>query len=332
MTTSGTIGATQIDVTTIIEHAARRCGVLASTLSAEQQISAKENLYFLLSDLANRGVSLWCVQKNVLGLALNKKVYDLPVGTLEILNTLYRTRNFVGVPASSSAITWATDAGTGNAPAVTTISVTSATVQTLNLSVQISPDNATWTTLYTVPAFTTVAGLPYWFDIDPSSASRYWSIRENTLPALTLTSASFGYNTTEIEMSPLNRDDYTNLPNKDFAGRALQYWYDKQYQVPRLWLWPVPDNITAQIVIWNHRHIQDIGALSNTLEVPQRWFESIIFSLAARMVLELPADKLPPGRLEWLDHKADEHLRRAEDGETDGAPIRITPNFSAYTR
>lgn len=332
MTTSGTISATQIDVTTIIEHSARRCGVLASTLSAEQQISAKENLFFILSDLANRGVSLWCVQKNVLGVALNKKVYDLPVGTLDILNAFYRTCNFVGTPASASATTWVVDAGSGITQSVTTIGVTSTSAQTLNLTVEVSPDNSAWTTVTTIPAFTTVPNLTYWFDLEPTTSSRYWRIKENVQSSLTLSNAYFGYNTQEIMMSALNRDDYTNLPQKDFSGRPLQYWYDKQYQVPRLWLWPVPNDITAQIVVWNQRHIQDVGVLSNTLEIPQRWLESIIFLLASRMILELPADKLPQGRIEWLDRKADEHLKRAEDGETDGAPISFTPNISAYTK
>lgn len=332
MTTSGTIGAVVYDTTTVIEHAARRCGVSAPSLSAEQQTSAKENLFFILSDLANRGVSLWCIQKNILGLSLNKKIYDLPIGTLDILNAFYRTCDFVGTPASASSLVWSTDAGSGNSYAVTTIKVLSASVQTLNLVLESSSDNSTWSTVATIPAFQTVANLTYWADVDPSTTARYWRLRETVLGSLTLTSAAFGYNTREIEMSPLNRDDYTNLPNKDFAGRPLQYWYDKQYQTPRLWLWPVPDDVTAQIVVWNHRHIQDVGLLSSTLELPQRWFESIIFSLAARMVLELPAKDIPPGRIEWLDKKAEEHLRRAEDGETDGAPIRISANFSCYTK
>ena len=35
--TSGTVGQTIIDVTSMIEHAVRRCGVMASVITAEQQ-------------------------------------------------------------------------------------------------------------------------------------------------------------------------------------------------------------------------------------------------------------------------------------------------------
>jgi formylglycine-generating enzyme required for sulfatase activity len=37
----------------------------------------------------------------------------------------------------------------------------------------------------------------------------------------------FGNNSTEITMSRLNRDDYTNLPNKNFtANQPFQFWFN----------------------------------------------------------------------------------------------------------
>ena len=65
--TSGRVGSTIIDVMTMIEHATRRCGVSAANLTAEQIQSARENLFLILSNLATRGLSLWCVTKLTLG-------------------------------------------------------------------------------------------------------------------------------------------------------------------------------------------------------------------------------------------------------------------------
>lgn len=332
MATSGQVGVVTYDISTLLEHSFRRCGVFATSISAEQQISAKENLYFLLSDLANRGISTWCQQKVVLGIALNQTNYNLPLGTVDILDTFYRTTNFIGTPASASATTWSTDAGAGNTLGATTIGVTSATVQTLTLVVETSPDNLSWTTIFTPPKITTVAGLTSWFDIDNTTSARYWRIRETVLASLTLTNAQFGYNGLEIQMSQLNRDDYTNFPNKSFPGRPLQFWYDKQYLVPRIWLWPVPDDPTAQVVIWIQRQIQDVGSLTNTIEVPQRWLESIIFLLASRVAMELPPNTLPPGRIEMLLGLAEQHLLQAEASESDGSTTKMLPNISPYTR
>ena len=163
---------------------------------------------------------------------------------------------------------------------------------------------------------------------------RYWRVRDTsgTLPTVgTLTFSTAPY---EIPMAKLSNDDYAALPNKTFSvpsgSKSLQFWFDKQIS-PRLWIWPASQDSTDQIVVWSQRQIQDVGALTNTLDVPQRWLESIILLLACRCAVELPAGELPQGRLEYLEAKSAEHLAQAEDGESDGAPIRLSPNIAGYT-
>src|ERR1035437_10189263 len=114
MTTSGTVGQTIVDTTTFIEHAFRRCGKLATTISSELQLSARENLYFLLSDLANRGLSLWCVQKSVLGVNPNEIQITLPLGTVDVMNALYRTKTDLAGTIISAAGWQGLDLGVGN--------------------------------------------------------------------------------------------------------------------------------------------------------------------------------------------------------------------------
>lgn len=327
-TVSGTVGSTVIDVTTFIEHAARRCGVLATSLSSEQQLSARENLFFLLSDLANRGISLWCVQKTVLGLTPNTTTVNLPVGTLDILNIEYRTTSFYpGVVIAGQTAT----AAIATPSVVMTVGVQALASGAASLAIETSPDGITWTTLTNVTALFT-AGQTYWFDLDNSLLATYWRIRETVAALLSATTVYFGFGPRETSIDALNRDDYADLPNKFQQGRPLQYWYDRQVTIPRLWLWPLATNPTAQLVVWNHRQIQDVGTYTNLLEVPQRWFESIIFLLAQRICLELPAEKVPPGRYELLKAEGIEHLTQAENGETDGAPMKINVNISGYTR
>ena len=326
--TSGVIGGSVTDVTTIIEHAARRCGVAAPSLSAEQQTSARENLYFILSDLANRGVSLWCVQKNLLGVVLGQARYNLPVGTVDVLNAQLRSATLIANPTFNNVDAWTVSGATQ----LKTIGVTSPTVQTLNLLVESSADGITWTFEYLIPPFVTLLNTPQWFDLDHVATAAYFRVRESVAPALIVTSVQFAYNGREIMMTKLNRDDYIAMPNKDQRGQPLQFWYDKQFQQPAIRVWPSPIDATVQLVLWTHRHIQDVGSFANSLEIPQRWIESVIFMLAAHICLELPPDKVPQGRLEYLDAKAHEHLIRAEDGERDGAPMRFEFGTGVYTR
>jgi len=61
MAYSNTIGQTVIQVQSLIDHGARRCGKLAEELTSEQQIASRESLYFLLSNLATPCTAVWRV-------------------------------------------------------------------------------------------------------------------------------------------------------------------------------------------------------------------------------------------------------------------------------
>ena len=97
MAYSGTVGTTVINVQTMIDHAARRCGKLAEELTSEQIVSARESLFFALSALINKGINYWAINKEVIGLKPNKYIYKLPIGAVDALNVLYRTMTGKGV-------------------------------------------------------------------------------------------------------------------------------------------------------------------------------------------------------------------------------------------
>jgi hypothetical protein len=335
MATSGTVGQTPINVTTLIEHAYRRCGKLASTISSELQLSARENLYFLLSDLANRGLSLWCLQKQVMGVQANQIQFPLQIGTVDVMTTLYRTKTDVTGDTITGTGWQGLDLGVGGERAVYNAAITFTGATTPTLVLEGSSDAITWVQQAAFPSGVSVAANT-WIcaDAENAQAVRYWRARDTsgTLPAVG--ELTFSVDPYEIPMSKLSNDEYAALPNKTFTvptgSKSLQFWFDKQTS-PRLWIWPGSQGSSDQIVVWAQRHIQDVGALTNTLDVPQRWLESIILLLACRCAVELPAGELPQGRLEYLEAKSAEHLAQAEDGESDGSPIRLAPNIGAYT-
>lgn len=334
-TTSGTVGQTQIDVVTFIEHAFRRCGKLAPTISGELLLSARQNLFFLLSDLANRGLSLWCIKKSVLPVEAYKTTYVLPTGTVDLLNALYRTTTLLSGTTSLQPTYAQLDLAT--AQLVNTLGITFATDQTLlpaSLIIESSADALTWRQrgIFGVTGAVS-AGQLLLQDVDNTATSRYWRVRSTSTYVPNAISA--WNNPLDIPMAKLDRDSYVNLPNKGFSvpsgSRSLQYWYDKQIN-PQIDIWPVSQGAVDQIVAWTQRQMQDVGDLSNLVEVPQRWNESILLLLAHRCSLEIPPQELPPGRTEMLKALSDEHLQQAEDSERDGSPIRLAPNIRGYTR
>ncbi len=337
MTTSGTVGQTRATITDLIEHATRRCGVLPSMLSGEQQLAARKNLFFLCTDLVNRGLSLFSVKQVVLGMLTDQTVFNLPASCTDVLDVLYRTKTDLDGDGISGSGYEGLDLGTGNEAQATNVGFRVVAAATLTPVLEGSADGATWVQYGEPYPETQAVGAGAWCSFDAPNAPplQLWRLR-NTAGALpTLAELTFSNQPYEINMAPLNRDDYVMFPNKQFnagaGSKSLQYWFNKQI-APSLRVWPATEGTADQIVVWYQTLIEDPGSFKNELAVPQRWYESIIFSLATRIAVELPADKLPPGRLEYLETKAEQHLTRAENGESDGSAIRIAPNLRGYSR
>ena len=327
MAFSGTVSQTSFDTRRVIENAARRCKLPAQSLTAEHIDIAKDQLYLLLSDLANRGIQLWCIEKIIYPLYDGVSQIATVAGTVDILNSNLRTvqalSGTVTTAASYSQIEFAT------ATAVSTVGVrwTGAAVP---IDLQRSDDGASWTTVQSEDT-TAVAGVTSWFDLGSVVSARFYRVHApgGALPATVV----FANNPTEIPLARLSRDDYTNLPNKTFkSNRPLQYWLDRQAVAPVMNLWPVPNAGAAnyQVVVWAQRHIMDVGSMTQSVEVPQRWYEAIVAMLAAKLAMEYI--EVDPGLIAVLDGKAKEALYFAQQEERDNSPISILPNISMYTR
>lgn len=354
MAYSNTIGQTVIQVQTLIDHGARRCGKLAEELTSEQQISARESLFFLLSNLANRGIQYWAINKEIFGLQADKMTYTLPKGSVEVLNALYRRMNrptttgytssaggIVGNAFDNNVETACTQTapngnisvnyGTDNPVYVGSIGYLSNATGLLSLIYEYSVDGITWNTLLDLGEITVTKGAWVWRDINAGQTVQYYRARAYNGTTLDVDELYFGNNSTEITMARLNRDDYTNLPNKNFtANQPFQFWFDRTIPEPTIYLWPVPSDPFVQMTIWYSRQIMDVGELYGELEIPQRWYEAVQMMLAHRMSLELPS--VDVARIQYLEKMADKFLYDAEQEERDKSPIYFAPNISVYSR
>jgi hypothetical protein len=307
--------------------------------------------------MMNRGIQYFAISETVIGLNANQFEYTLPVGANDALNVLYRQmKQPTGSYSSSSGGTVANiydndvstycqqssangnfvvNYGTNNPQYIGSIGVmpyvSGGGSQTWSYYLQASSDGTTWSTLYTATAVTVTDGQWIWTNVDPGFNVIYYRIQAFNGTTLALRELYFGNNSTEIEMSRLNRDDYTNLPNKNFtANQPFQYYFERTINQPTLALWPVPSSSFVQVTVWYSAYIQDVGSLSGQLAIPQRWFEATIFMLAHRMSLELPA--IDAGRIAYLEKMADKFLYDVEQEERDKSPEYFAPNISVYTR
>lgn len=327
MTTTGTISQTSFDTNDVIDEAFRLCGVAAQRITPEMQDIAKKQLYLQLSSFGNRGIPLWAIDKQVLPLTQGQQSVTTPVGTIDILNASYRTMTEIaGLQTTRlGGIQW-----TFSGPQkVVSVGVETTASVTYNLVLEVSADGVTWMTARTTGATAFTAGEWVWFDIDGPGSYQYFCIRDHAATALVLTSTYLGGNPYEVPMSRLNKDDFTQLPNKTVEGRPLQFWQDRQVDRPVMRLWPAADATVAQIVIWRQRHVMDIGTLQQTIEVPQRWLDALTLRLAYRLAMRVP--QVDPGRVQLIAPEMQQAETLAWSDERDNSPFRFVSNNTAYT-
>ena len=328
MAFSNTVSQTNFNTRRVIDNAIRRCKLTAQQITAEHIDIANDQLYLFLSDLANQGAPLWCIEKQIYPLYDGVGDITMTDGTVDILNSNFRwLQEVTGTNVDTSTtrtVTFTTDTFVANVG----IYWTAAAVP---IALERSDDNLVWTTIQTETP-TATAGQWTWFDLDSSVAARYFRVRA-TSGTLSFSQIYLANTPTEIPLARMNRDDYTNLPNKAFqSNRPLQYWFDRQVNNPIMHMWPVP-NLAAtvcQIVVWRQRYIMDVGTMTQDVEVPQRWLEAIVSGLAAKMALELT--EVDPSLIPILDQKAAISLNIAQMEERDNSPMMIAPNIAPYTR
>lgn len=357
MAYSGTIGTTVINVQKLIDHGARRCGKLAEELTSEQVLSARESLFFLLSHIANLGIQYWAINKKVFGLTPDKYIYDMPLGAVDALNVLYRTMERPVGDYTSSAGGVVSNVADGDIDTYCQQNSADGNIQvfygtdnpvyagsigilpyvagggstTWSLIYEYSTDGSTWNTLEDLGSVVVTDNVWIWTDVDPGQTVEYYRVRGYDGTTLAVREWYVGNNSREIQMSRLNRDDYTNLPNKNFtANQPYQFWFNRTIPQASIYLWPVPNDPFVQMTVWYSRQIMDVGDLSGELEIPQRWYEAVVFMLSHRMALELP--NVADNRLTYLERMADKYFFEAEQEERDKSPIYMAPNISVYTK
>ena len=93
MTTSGTQDF-NLDLNDLIEEAFERCGLELRT--GYDFRTARRSLNLLTIEWANRGINLWTIEQGSIPMVQGQIVYDLPVDTIDLLDSVIRTQTGQG--------------------------------------------------------------------------------------------------------------------------------------------------------------------------------------------------------------------------------------------
>lgn len=118
--------------------------------------------------------------------------------------------------------------------------------------------------------------------------------------------------TNDISLDKIDRSAYAALPNKGARGQPSQYYVDRQIQpIINLYLTPDLGNYTFLKYYYMER-IQDVGAYSNTADLPFRFLPCMVSGLAFYLSM-----KINPKLTEQLRLYYEDDLQRAlnEDGQ-----------------
>ncbi len=357
MPTSGTVGSTVFLNQQLIDHAFRRCKMVEQQITGEHLTIALELLWLYTMTLSNKGIKLWNVDPILLPIYERNQTVPCPLGTEDTYTINLRNGNRVtGSATASEGVadnafdsdlataciqvaalgTITMDLGSDGATAIPTFGIMPNVSGLWDYVIEASNDNfVTAVTYITRTQQAVVQDEWIWEDVQAPSREteyQYWRLRATGTTVLDVIELVYQNKPNEIPMYKLNRNDYANLPNKVSTGRPTQFWYDKQRTRPEIELWPAPgaeftfDQITGFI----QRQVQDVGALTDELEVPDRWYLAIICELARQLSREIK--EVDVSQLPFIDTDAEKYLKDAWDGETDESEAYLRPNISPYTR
>jgi len=215
------------------------------------------------------------------------------------------------------------------------------------LEILVSTDGTNWINAHTLPTTTFQAGQWSYFDLEPSITTRFIQIIQPIAGSWLLNHVNFCLaNSTQIEIGPANIDDYYDLPNRFFrSGMPNTSYVDRKLDAPIIKIWPTPNEQAfygGTVVSLLRRYIQDPGSMSDTLEIPARWFEGVTARLGVRLMDELPdlggsAQASYFGLMAKQQRRAnlDQVATKAEavfwSEERNRSPVRILVNLRPYT-
>lgn len=354
MAFSGTVATTRVNVGKLMADAAVLCGKEPSELTAERVDIAKRQLFYFLSASANLGINLWTIVQEVYGILPGKEIYDLPVGTVDMLNLQYRQFNrpsgdYFSSAGGDVANAFDGDLSTkciqtsadgyisvnfGNGIPITVLGFLPGASGELDLIYEYSNDAIAWTEIY-------APGPQDYTDYEWACAqitapfsAQYFRVRETGGGTLNVREFVAGYQIYDIACPRISRDEYAALPSKDQqANMPPIWWFNRVLTQPQIYLWtPLQIAIPYQLVVYRTRQVMDVGDLTNELEVPDRWLDAVVANLAERMSSSIFRKDVTAQDRQELQQRAQYFLTLATNEERDVSPVILGFDNSAYTR
>lgn len=337
MSTSGDYNFKNATVAMLFDTAYERVGVLPELITAQKIRAAILASNLIFSEWMNPSLNLWLVKREIQSLNKYQSVYDLPAEAIDVLEMAIRQSNrMLGGSAFSQPETGgeASNAFDGNpstacvqnAPngyigyqfsvpsLVQMVGVQSNIDTNYTLIFEYSLDGTNWTSEFIATQSIYPKGKTIWFEMPKPYRCSYFRIAETGGATLNVQELYFERINVDMPISPISRQDYMNLPNKHSVGRPSCYYVNRVIK-PNFSLWLVPSGQYKTVIYTYKRYIQDVGLLTDILDIPQRFYEALVAGLAYKLACN--DQSITPDRVAVLKSEYDKSidLARMEDSE-----------------
>lgn len=134
-------------------------------------------------------------------------------------------------------------------------------------------------------------------------------------------------NSTDLEMIEMSRDDYFALPIKTNKGYPTQWYYDRQRDTGKLYVWPSPDSTAGTLKFTYRRIINDLDANADDLDLPQEWYQAVVYGLAKKLMPRYGKTGTPDGQFVAAEAGRSYAVVKGFDIGTGKGSIEILPSM-----
>lgn len=101
---------------------------------------------------------------------------------------------------------------------------------------------------------------------------------------LSIHNARFKKSGIETPLTAITRREYDELPNKATTGQPVLYYYDRQKEAAKLYIWPALSVADGETIEYTYtRELEDIASTSDVVDLPGEMWSCAVYNLAARL-------------------------------------------------
>lgn len=134
------------------------------------------------------------------------------------------------------------------------------------------------------------------------------------------------------QVTVMARDEYMQLPDRTITGPVLRFYPEPSFDATgikqiTLYLYPVPPNTGDTLEYAASIRTADVTSLAQTIGLPQKWLNTVIWGLAARLA---PSYNMAVDKMSWFNKRFENSRDAAFEDDGERGPVQLVPFGQTY--